>query len=50
MFSKHDYAASLLKGSIILYPQSGSGRELNTLTKTKEGHQKELYFSELQAR
>ncbi|PZM28749.1 hypothetical protein DOL97_02070 [Salmonella enterica subsp. enterica serovar Derby] len=38
MFSKKDYAASLLKGSIILYPQSGFGHELkgrNRLKKNK---------------
>ncbi|AGR57515.1 hypothetical protein A464_329 [Salmonella bongori N268-08] len=27
MFSEDDYAAASLKGSIILYPLSGSGRE-----------------------
>ncbi|EDQ8684447.1 hypothetical protein DQ99_002060 [Salmonella enterica subsp. houtenae serovar 40:z4,z24:-] len=35
MFSKDDYAASSLKGSIILYPQSGSGRELKHFPKAK---------------
>ncbi|EDP9254438.1 hypothetical protein S663_002877 [Salmonella enterica subsp. enterica] len=35
MFSKKDYAASLLKGSIILYPQSGFGHELKRHNKRK---------------
>ncbi|EAR8912010.1 hypothetical protein E3U76_07545 [Salmonella enterica] len=35
MFSKEDYAASLLKGSIILYPQSGFGHELKGRNKRK---------------
>ncbi|EDV4150965.1 hypothetical protein AVA06_000938 [Salmonella enterica subsp. enterica] len=36
MFSKEDYAASLLKGSIILYPQSGFGHEFKRRNKRKK--------------
>lgn len=48
MFSKKDYAASLLKGSIILYPQSGFGHELKGRNKRKIYNWKAFFFMALQ--
>ncbi|EDM6447894.1 hypothetical protein CUL16_13285 [Salmonella enterica subsp. enterica serovar Newport] len=48
MFSKKDYAASLLKGSIILYPQSGFGHELKRRNKRKFYNRKAFFFMTLQ--